>query len=200
MLRGYYRILGFEPFLSTFKVSRKKLKPELPYKEDTTNMYSLEQLNTMKGAGLKDILREKKLTMSGTKTALIQRIWDFQQSEIKAQQEHEIMLTHGAQVYSPVFEKIMGAFQQWCKQEKFQVNKYGNTPCTFEVVDINEIRYKMRTITSLEEFYHEFFNTFLDSEWYLFSEDGHDDREFDCDSQYNDEWMIKGMNEIFERA
>lgn len=170
-------------------------------------MYSLEQLNTMKGAGLKDILREKKLTMSGTKAALIQRIWDFQQSEIKKekelikkQHEHEIMLTHGAQTGTPLFEKIMGAFQEWCMKEKFQVHKYGARPCTFEVVDINEIRYKMRTITSLEEFYHEFFNTFLDSEWYLFSEDGHDDREFDCDSQYNDEWMIKGMNEIFERA
>lgn len=169
-------------------------------------MYTLEKLNTMKAAELKEILREKKLTMSGAKSVLIQRIVDFQKNEIKKQEElvqkqheHEIMLTHGAQQGTPVFEKIMGAFEEWCKKEKFQVNKYGVRPCTFEVVDINEIRYKMRTITSIEEFYHEFFNTFLDSEWFLFSEDGHDDREFDCDSQYNDEWMIQGMNAIFQR-
>ena len=169
-------------------------------------MYTIEQLNTMKGAELKEILREKKLTMSGAKAVLIQRIVEFQENEIKKEKEltkklheHEIMLTHGAQTGTPLFEKIMGAFQEWCNKEKFQVHKYGARPCTFEIVDINEIRYKMRTITSLEEFYHEFFNTFLDSEWYLFSEDGHDDREFDCDSAYNDEWMMKGMNEIFER-
>ena len=169
-------------------------------------MYTIEQLNTMKGAELKEILREKKLTMSGAKAVLIQRIVEFQENEIKKEKEltkklheHEIMLTHGAQTGTPLFEKIMGAFQEWCNKEKFQVHKYGARPCTFESVDINEIRYKMRTITSLEEFYHEFFNTFLDSEWYLFSEDGHDDREFDCDSAYNDEWMMKGMNEIFER-
>ena len=170
-------------------------------------MYTFEQLNAMKVVELKEILRKKKQTMSGIKGVLIQRIMEFQENEIKKEKElanklreHEIMLTHGAQTGTPLFEKIMGAFQDWCNKERFQVYKYGNRPCTFEIVDINEIRYKMRTIISLKEFYHEFFNTFLDSEWYLFSEDGHDDREFDCDSAYNDEWLMKGMNEIFERT
>ena len=106
------------------------------------------------------------------------------------------MLTHGAQIHSQEFEKIMGVFLEWCGKEGFRVHKYSKSGCSFETVDVNEIRYKLREITSLREFYHEFFNTYLDSEWFLFS-NFDDERMFDCDSEYNDEWMIKGMNEIY---
>ena len=57
-------------------------------------MYTLEQLNTMKGAELKEILREKKLTMSGAKAVLIQRIVEFQENEIKKEKNSQKSYTN----------------------------------------------------------------------------------------------------------
>ena len=159
-------------------------------------MFTLEQLTKMTNKEIKEILREEKLVMSGNKDVLIARIIAHQEKEDKERHEHDVMLTHGAQIHSQEFEKIMGVFLEWCGKEGFRVHKYGKSGCSFETVDVNEIRYKLREITSLTEFYHEFFNTYLDSEWFLFS-NYDDERMFDCDSEYNDEWMINGMDEIY---
>ena len=166
-------------------------------------VYKLEELTPLKAVELKKILSGFCLSKSGTKPQMMARIIKYQEDEKQKkeelaikQHEHEAILAEGAKVGSQEFEAIMGAFDTWCKKEQFEVNKYGDRPYTFEVVPINEIRYTFRHIATLEQFYDEFFNVYLDSQWYLFSANAHDDREFDCDSPYNDSWLMQGMNEI----
>lgn len=165
--------------------------------------YNKEQLAPLKAVELKKILGGFCLSKSGTKTQMVDRIIKYQEDEKQKkealaikQHEHELMLAEGAKTGSQEYEAIMGAFDSWCTQERFEVNKYGDRPCTFELVPINEIRYTLRHIATLEQFYDEFFNVYLDTHWYLFPKDAHDGREFDCDSPCNDTWLMQGMNEI----
>ena len=102
-------------------------------------MFTLEQLTKMTNKEIKEILREEKLVMSGNKEVLIARIIAHQEKEDKERHEHDVMLTHGAQIHSQEFEKIMGVFLEWCGKEGFRVHKYGKSGCSFETVDVNEI-------------------------------------------------------------
>ena len=70
-----------------------------------------------------------------------------------------------------------------------------------EKVDINEIRAAFanyndnETNPQLSGFFFMLFNVHANWEFYDTTEQ---DREFDCDSMYNSNWMARGMTEIYE--
>ena len=165
-------------------------------------MYTRDQLTIMKAADLRSILEEKNCTKSGNKLVLVERIMGVQIADIVRENEqtaHEQMLVEGAKQGSPEFERIMDAFDQWCRQELFHVAKYGKRPYSFETVDIREIRYTLRNIKTIEEFYDRFLNLHLDVDWMLFSNNDDDDRVFDSDTDYNDAWFMKGVSTIYNK-
>lgn len=158
-------------------------------------MYTIQALNTMKGKQLQDICTENHIKKSGKKSELIERIISHQEKRQKEEEEHKRIMDHGAQTRSDTFENIIRAFQMWCDKEGF-FPYYGYM--TTKRVHIDQIRSAFADYAqeeaSLDGFFYMLFNVHDNWEFYDTTQQ---DREFDCDSMYNSNWLAQGMTEIY---
>ena len=136
---------------------------------------------------------------------LIPRI-RFHQEKIKKEEEvKKQLLANGAKPRCEEFEKIIRAFELWCAKEGFAPFK---GYLTTEKVHINEVRAAFADYNNegeegeiapnLSEFFFCLFNWDADNKgsWDIYDTTGKD-REFDCDSEYNSNWLVSGMTEIY---
>ena len=167
------------------------------WQDITTIMYTLIQLSQSTKAQLQSICLEYRLKSSGNKSDLIPRIRNHQEKIQKEEEAKKQLLEYGAKPRSVEFENITRAFELWCSQEGFAPFK---GYMTTEKVDINEIRAAYadyndnETNPQLSGFFYMLFNVRDDWEFYDTTEQ---DREFDCDSEYNSDWLVAGMTEIY---
>ena len=166
-------------------------------------MYTLIQLSQSTETELQSICIDYGINSSGNMSALIPRIRNHQEKIKKEEEDKKQLLEYGAKPRCEDFEKIIRAFETWCSNEKFAPFK---GYMTTEKVHINEIRaafadYNHNLSSSppkhsdpLDEFFYMLFNVHDDWEFYDTTEQ---DREFDCDSEYNSNWLVAGMTEIY---
>ena len=163
----------------------------------TITMYTLIQLSQSNKKELQTICIKYGLKSSGNISELIARIRNHQDKIKKKEEDKKQLLANGAKPRCEEFEKIFRAFELWCTKEGFSpFQGY----ITTEKVDINEIRSTFadyndnETNPQLSEFFFMLFNEHDDWEFYDTTEQ---DREFDCDSEYNSNWLVDGMTEIY---
>ena len=91
------------------------------------------------------------------------------------------------------FERIIAAFEKCCTKEGFALYQGHDTT---QRVDIDEIRteFEEKYDADLDGFFHMMFNIREDWEFYDTTKQ---DREFDCDSEYNARWFMEEMSEIY---
>tara|TARA_B100000073_G_scaffold254444_1_gene214458 strand:+ start:83 stop:391 length:309 start_codon:yes stop_codon:yes gene_type:complete len=90
------------------------------------------------------------------------------------------------------FERIITAFKMWCTKEGFALYQGHDTT---QRVDIDEISTDFKKYsTDLDGFFNMLINVREDWEFYDTTKQ---DREFDCDSEYNIDWFVEGMSEIY---
>lgn len=161
-------------------------------------MYTLIQLSQFTKTELQFICIDYGIKSSGNMSALITRIRFHQEKIQKEEEAKKQLLEYGAKPRCDGFEKIIRAFELWCANEGFYPFQcYIIT----EKVDINEIRAAFanyndnETNPQLSEFFFMLFNVHANWEFYDTTEQ---DREFDCDSMYNSNWLVRGMTEIYE--
>lgn len=160
-------------------------------------MYTLIQLSKSTKNELQSICIDYGINSSGNMSALIPRIRNHQEKIKKEEEDKKQLLEYGAKPRCEDFEKIIRAFETWCSNEKFAPFK-GYMTC--EKVDINEIRAAFakyndnETNSNLSEFFFMLFNVHDDWEFY---DTTMEDREFNCDSMYNSNWMASGITKIY---
>ena len=160
-------------------------------------MYTLIQLSQSTKTELQSICVDYGIKSSGNMSALITRIRFHQEKIQKEEEAKKQLLANGAKPRCEEFEKIIRAFELWCSQ-------FGFAPfqgyMTTEKVHINEIRSAFaeyndnETNPNVSEFFYMLFNVHDNWEFYDTTEQ---DREFDCDSMYNSNWLVAGMTEIY---
>ena len=161
-------------------------------------MYTLIQLSQSTKRELQSICIDYGIKSSGNIGDLIPRIRFHQEKIQKEEEAKKQLLANGAKPRCEEFEKIIRAFEMWCSKEGFAPFK---GYITTEKVDINEIRSAFaeyndnETNPQLSGFFFMLFNVHDNWEFYDTTEQ---DREFDCDSEYNSNWMARGMTEIYE--
>ena len=168
-------------------------------------MYTLIQLSQSTKAQLQSICLEYRLKSSGNKSDLIPRIRFHQEKIQKEEEAKKQLLANGAKPRCEEFEKIIRAFQLWCEKEGFAPFK---GYLTTEKVHINEVRAAFADYNSegeegeiapnLSDFFFCLFNWDADNKgsWDIY-DTTEQDREFDCDSEYNSDWLVAGMTEIY---
>lgn len=159
-------------------------------------MYTLIQLSQSTKTELQSICINYGIKSTGNMSALIVRIRGHQDTIKKEEEAKKQLLEYGAKPRCEGFEKIIRAFEMWCSKEGFApFQGYMIT----KKVDINEIRAAFadyndnETNPQLSEFFFMLFNVHDNWEFYDTTEQ---DREFDCDSMYNSNWLARGMTEI----
>jgi len=169
-------------------------------------MYTLIQLSQSTKAQLQSICLEYRLKSSGNKSDLIPRIRFHQEKIQKEEEAKKQLLANGAKPRCEEFEKIIRAFQLWCEKEGFAPFK---GYLTTEKVHINEVRAAFADYNSegeegeiapnLSDFFFCLFNWDADNKgsWDIY-DTTEQDREFDCDSEYNSDWLVAGMTEIYK--
>lgn len=190
--------------------AKKKLKAEWVHIQKTktnlkletstiiTKMYTLIQLSQSTKRELQSICIDYGIKSSGNMSDLIPRIRFHQEKIQKEEEAKKQLLANGAKPRCVEFEQIIRAFELWCSKEGFAPFK---GYITTEKVDINEIRAAFanyndnETNPQLSEFFYMLFNVHDNWEFYDTTEQ---DREFDCDSEYNSNWLVAGMTEIYE--
>ena len=159
-------------------------------------MYTLIQLSQSTETELQSICIDYGIKSSGNLSALIPRI-RFHQEKIQKEKEakdeaKKQLLEYGAEPRSVEFENIIRAFDQWCSKEGFALY---HGYITTKKVDINEIRSEFANHQhNLDSFLYMLFNVRDDWEFY---DTTNQDREFDCDSEYNPDWLVDGVTEIY---
>jgi hypothetical protein len=160
-------------------------------------MYSLIQLSKSTKTELQSICLDYGIKSTGNMDSLIARIRFHQEKIQKEEEAKKQLLEYGAKPRCDDFEKIIRAFEMWCSEFGFAPFK---GYMTTEKVDINEIRaafadYNENDVApNLSEFFYMLFNVHDNWEFY---DTTMEDREFDCDSIYNSNWMVKGMTQIY---
>mgnify|MGYP001165156318 FL=1 len=155
-------------------------------------MYARNTLETLKAKALQDICISYNLKKSGKKGDLIERIINHQEKIQKEEEAKKQLLEYGAEPRSVEFENIIRAFDQWCSKEGFAPYQ---GYMTTKKVDINEIRSEFANHPhNLDSFLYMLFNVREDWEFY---DTTNQDREFDCDSEYNPDWLVDGVTEIY---
>jgi len=172
-------------------------------------MFTLIQLSQFTKTELQSICIDYGIKSSGNLSALIPRI-RFHQEKIQKEKEakdeaKQQLLEYGAKPRNEEFEKIIRAFVMWCTKEGFAPFK---GYMTMEKVHINEVRAAFADYNSegedgeiapnLSEFFFCLFNWDADNKgsWDIY-DTTEQDREFDCDSEYNSNWLVAGMTEIY---
>ena len=176
-------------------------------------MYTRNTLEAKKVPELKDICRNYKLVPQGKKQELITKIIEYQEKITQEQIAWEKLMKHGAEERDMGFERVIRVFQHWAEENGFWPAKLSKSGVSYEHIDINEIRAafadydpdtsslredKLVPIpkTKLDIFLEMFFNEHDD--WTMFDKTN-EERDFDCDSEFNDTWFIKGMKELYDR-
>ena len=174
-------------------------------------MYSREILEQLKTPALKEVCREHNLKCSGKKDELVERIITHQDKLEKQRQELSARMSYGAMKRDEDFERVMQVFEQWCDENGFRPSKLAESGVSYEFVDINEIRaafadYDPSTSTLREDRLVPTPSTKLDvflemlfnerDDWQIFDTTTQE-REFDCDSEFSDRWMVEGMKKIY---
>lgn len=160
-------------------------------------MFTLIQLSKSTKIELQSICIDYGIKSSGNISALIARIRFHQEKIQKEEEARKQLLEYGAQTRGDDFEKIIRAFEMWCSQFGFAAFK-GYMPT--KRVDINEIRATFAdyndsaTNPNLDSFLFMLFNEHDEWEFYDITQE---DRDFDCDSMYNSNWMARGIREIY---
>jgi len=162
-------------------------------------MYTLIQLSQSTKTQLQSICIDYGIKSSGNMSELIPRIRNHQKKIQKEKEAKKQLLENGAKPRCEEFEKIIRAFELWCTQEGFSpFQGY----ITTEKVHINEVRAAFADYNDneskpqLSEFFYMVFNERDNWEFYDTTEE---DREFDCDSEYNSNWLVAGMTEIYNK-
>ena len=172
-------------------------------------MYTLIQLSQFTKTELQSICIDYGIKSSGNLSALIPRI-RFHQEKIQKEKEakdeaKKQLLENGAKPRCEEFEKIIRAFEMWTSKEGFAPFKGYMTK---EKVHINEVRAAFADYNcegrdgeiapNLSEFFFCLFNWDADNKgsWDIY-DTTEQDREFDCDSEYNSNWLVAGMTEIY---
>ena len=169
-------------------------------------MYTLIQLSQSTKTELQSICIDYGLKSSGNMSDLIPRIRFHQEKIQKEEEAKKQLLANGAKPRCDEFEKIIRAFEMWCSKEGFAPFK---GYITIEKVHINEVRAAFADYNSegedgeiapnLSEFFFCLFNWDADNKGsWEFYDTTEQDREFDCDSEYNSNWLVRGMTEIYE--
>ena len=176
-------------------------------------MYTRKILEVMKVAQLKSVCSEYELKISGNKQELIDRIISHQEKITQEQVAWEKLMKHGAEERDDGFARVIRVFREWSDEDGFWPAKLSKSGVSFEYVDINEIRaafadYDPDTSplredmlvptpgTKLEVFLEMLFNERDD--WTI-CDTTNEEREFDCDSEFNDMWLVEGMKELYNR-
>ena len=155
-------------------------------------MYARNTLESLKAKALQEICISYNLKKSGKKRELIERIINHQEKIQKEEEDKKRTLEHGEEIRGEEFEKIIRAFDQWCSKEGFAPYQ---GYMTTKKVDINEIRSEFANHEhNLDSFLYMLFNVRDDWEFY---DTTNQDREFDCDSEYNPDWVVDGVTEIY---
>ena len=175
-------------------------------------MYTLKILEVMKVAQLKSVCLEYELKISGNKQELIDRIISHQEKITQEQVAWEKLMKHGAKERDDGFERVIRVFQQWSDENGFWPAKLNKSGVSFENVNINEIRSafadydpeasplrKDRLVPTSDTKLEVFLDMFNKrDDWTIFDMTTQE-REFDCDSEFNDTWFVKGMKELYNR-
>lgn len=176
-------------------------------------MYTRKVLEVMKVAQLKTVCAEYEIQISGKKQNLIERIITHQEKITQEKIAWEKLMKHGAEERDMGFERVIRVFQRWAEENGFWPAKLSKSGISYEYVDINEIRaafadYDPDTSslrkdklvptpgTKLEVFLEMLFNERDD---WIICDTTNEEREFDCDSEFNDTWFVKGMKELYNR-
>ena len=177
-------------------------------------MLSREVLEQLKVPALKEVCRGYELPISGKKSELFLRIIAHQEKLDGTAQKWSQLMTYGAAKRDDGFERVMRVFQQWSDENGFWPSKLAKSGVSYEFVDINEIRAALADYdpdtsvlrqdkyvpcpgTKLEVFLEMLFNERGD--WEI-CDTTTQEREFDCDSEFNDRWMVEGMKKIYEET
>ena len=174
-------------------------------------MYTRKVLEAMKVAQLKTVCTEYELQISGKKQNLIERIIAHQEKITQEQIAWEKLMKHGAEERDMGFERVIRVFQHWAEENGFWPAKLSKSGVSYEHIDINEIRaafadYDPSTSTLREDRLVPTPSTKLDvflemlfnerDDWQIFDTTTQE-REFDCDSEFSDRWMVEGMKKIY---
>ena len=174
-------------------------------------MYSKLILDNLNVTALKTIAEQYGLPKSGKKAEIVNRILTHQEKNQKKNAEQALLLARGAVKRDEGFERVIQVFERWCDENGFWPSKLAESGVSYEFVDINEIRaafadydpdtstlredkYVPCPGTKLEVFLEMLFNERDD--WEIFDTTTQE-REFDCDSEFNDRWMVEGMKKIY---
>ena len=168
-------------------------------------MFTLIQLSKSTKIELQSICIDYGIKSSGNISALIARIRFHQEKIQKEEEARKQLLEYGAKTRGEEFEKIIRAFEMWTSKEGFAPFK---GYMTMEKVHINEVRAAFADYNSegedgeiapnLSEFFFCLFNWDADNKGsWEFYDTTEQDREFDCDSMYNSNWMASGITEIY---
>jgi hypothetical protein len=175
-------------------------------------MLSHEILEQLKMPALKEVCRGYNIVSSGNKSELFERIIAHQEKLEKKRQEWDALMLHGAAKRDEGFERVIQVFQQWSDENGFWPSKLRESGVSYEHVHINEIRaafadyapcksplredkYVPSPGTKLEVFLEMLFNDRDD--WDIF-DNTDQEREFDCDSEFSDRWMVEGMKKLYD--
>ena len=192
----------------------KDITPNLRTRFLPSTMLSRQVLEQMKVPALKEVCREYELPISGKKSELFLRIIAHQEKLDGTAQKWSQLMTYGAAKRDDGFERVMRVFQQWSDENGFWPSKLAKSGVSYEFVDINEIRaafadYDPDTSTLREDKYVPCPGTKLEVFLEMLFNERHDweicdtttqEREFDCDSEFNDRWMVEGMKKIYEET
>ena len=146
--------------------------------------FTQEELEKMKNAELRELLRERTSAISGTKSEMVERIIRYQEKCNAELDARKALLEKGAAKQDKEFETVIAKFQNWCTLNNYQLEKEGDDELRFEIMDINEVRKTFMdydyTASPLrkdnlvpvpqnktEEFLEMFFGK-LGSEWFMF--------------------------------
>ena len=182
--------------------------------QTTHRMYSKLILDNLNAKTLQDIAVQYGVPKSGKKSDIVTRILEHQEKQQTKIAAHNAVLARGAITRDDGFERVIQVFQQWCDQNGFAPSKISDSGVSYVFVDINEIRaafadYDPNTSslredrmvpipeTKLDVFLEMLFNERDD--WHIFDTTTQE-REFDCDSEFNDRWMVEGMTKLYDET
>ena len=177
-------------------------------------MFTREVLEQLKAPALKEVCRGYNLPISGKKSELFLRIIAHQEKLKIEKDTWSQLMTYGAAKRDEGFERVIGVFEQWSDENGFWPSKLAKSGVSYEFVDINEIRaafadYNPDTSTLRQDRYVPCPGTKLEVFLEMLFNERHDweicdtttqEREFDCDSEFNDRWMVEGMKKIYEET
>jgi len=175
-------------------------------------MYSKLILENLNVTALKTIADQYGLSKSGKKADIVDRIFAHQEKHQTKNAEHAVLLARGAMKRDEGFERVIRAYVNWTDANQFKLSKQTGE-VTFDKVHINEIRgafadydpsksplredrYVPVPKTPLEVFLEMFFGKY-GGEWHFF-DDTDEDRLFSEESEYNEEWFVEGLKQLWE--